>query len=80
MRRLRDIAGSRTELVEVDLERPRPKLPQLFRDYLTRKLHFRLPAERIAHPRKPARRTEPQGGRQVVLAHGYPVPIDAARR
>ena len=40
MRRLRDIAGSRTDLVEVDLERPRPKLPQLFRDYLTRKLHF----------------------------------------
>ena len=26
--------------MEVDLERPRPKLPQLFRDYLTRKLHF----------------------------------------
>lgn len=40
MRRLRDIVGSQTDLVEVDLERPRPKSPQVFRDYLTRKLRF----------------------------------------
>ncbi|GEO85327.1 AraC family transcriptional regulator [Ciceribacter naphthalenivorans] len=40
MQRLRDIVGLHTDLVEVDLERPRPKTPQVFRDYLTKRLRF----------------------------------------
>ena len=61
MRRLRDIVGSQADLVEVDLERPRPKSPQVFRDYLTKKLRFgcrehalRIPASLLDLPNSKA--------------------------
>lgn len=62
--RLRDIVGIHADLVEVELERPRPKAPQVFRDYLTKKLRFgcrenalRIPASLIpmANPKADAR-------------------------
>ena len=64
MSRLRDIVGDQADLVEVDLERPRPRHPQVFRDYLTKKLRFgckpnvlRVPASLldIKNPRADAR-------------------------
>ncbi|NML75360.1 AraC family transcriptional regulator [Rhizobium sp. S-51] len=52
MQRLRNIVGVSIDLVELDLERPKPRSSQVFRDYLTRKLRFgcrenamRIPAE-----------------------------------
>jgi AraC-like DNA-binding protein len=55
LKRLRDILGAHMDLVEVGLERPKPKNPALYREKLSRKIGFerrfnslRLPAELFA--------------------------------
>lgn len=50
MRRLRDIVGDKADLVSIELERPRPRQLQVFRDLLSRHLSFDCRINAISVP------------------------------
>lgn len=65
MRRLRDIIGDKADLVSLELERPKPRQLQVFRELLTRQVSFDHRINAIIIPQNLLALPNPKGDRRL---------------
>ncbi len=63
--RLRDIIGQNCDQVVLELERPKPRQPQIFREMLTKRITFDCPINTIRFPAEILDLENPRGDRKL---------------
>ncbi len=67
MMRLRDIIGERAALIEIELERPKPRNPGLFQRYLSDRLTFSSRINSITFPHEMMDVVNPRGDHRLFM-------------